>query len=162
MKKIGLAMSLLALLALAPFADARGSKPGTWWVPAGATLHLTAMDLNGANSLQAWVYVDGVETTCAGSLYGGCDSNLNDPGDLPDLDWTNGDSGGHLVKLLLRDSACGQAEYYSDGSGDARHAKASKTQVSIADAGPGCVDRDGRRIPALGDGNFNATVSVGT
>ena len=66
------------------------------------------------------------------------------------------------IQVVLHDISCG-ASYQSDGDGDANHATANRSTISINDAGSvgdSCPQKSVRSQPALGAGNVNVTYKV--
>jgi hypothetical protein len=131
---------------------ASAAKPvsGEWKVRPGKTLHLTNMNINAGDSDSALIRFDhSAGTWELGNNFGG-GGNVQ----LSDYSYTNSDGSAHTVTLGVYDhtQSCG---FFSDGT----NAIATRTAVSISDGGGSC---DSNLPPlTLGQGNFNATVSVG-
>jgi hypothetical protein len=142
------ALTLIAGL-LATGSVALAGKPGT------ATATLTNVVLDGCNSLEYGQLIRGRQQRLGAIQAGACDAvSLRDRKATYDL--TDG------LVLYLLDRTCGRV-YFSDGTGDANHARISvsteQDQVDIADAGGGCATAITENVPDQGAGNLRLFVS---
>lgn len=156
---LGLLVSLVAVLLSVGSASARSAPSGTFTVKPGQTMYFTNMDINSGWYDQAFlVYNNDLE----GSVSIGDNSGGN--GALPDASWTNSTGSTATVVIGLSDIA--GVNCYSNhrcGGGSYDHAALGyvngKIVVSINDSNGGTTGTTAS-VPTLGQGNFNATVSI--
>jgi hypothetical protein len=163
---LGLLAMIVALVLSGPAAARTGT--GVYTVKAGQTMYLTNMSLNSTMSSDwVWFYAYdsqgvGVATFFLGSTYSSQTSTS----------WTNTSGSTAYVVFELTDNtysaANGMPYYISDGSSTNTTTSVShatngylkgKAIVSITDTGGGAY-ANSVYMPALGQGNFNATVSI--